>query len=67
MANDTEFLSDIGFLGPDVLAVHCVHCTTARHSDAATVTMRRCRTIPCSNMYLASGCAPIPEMLRKAA
>src|SRR5262245_43541014 len=24
--SDTEFLSDIGFLGPDVLAVHCVHC-----------------------------------------
>ena len=33
--NDTEFLSDIGFLGPDVLAVHCVHCTTARHSDSS--------------------------------
>ena len=26
--NDTQFLSDIGFLGPDVLAVHCVHCKT---------------------------------------
>ena len=24
--NDTEFLSEIGFLGPDVLAAHCVHC-----------------------------------------
>jgi 5-methylthioadenosine/S-adenosylhomocysteine deaminase len=60
---DTEFLSDIGFLGPDVLAVHCVHCTThdirILHHHKATVSHN-----PCSNQYLASGCAPIPEMLR---
>ena len=60
---DTEFLSDIGFLGPDVLAVHCVQCTThdirILHHHGAKVSHN-----PCSNMYLASGCAPIPEMLR---
>jgi 5-methylthioadenosine/S-adenosylhomocysteine deaminase len=60
---DTEFLSDIGFLGPDVLAVHCVQCTThdirILHYHGAKVSHN-----PCSNMYLASGCAPIPEMLR---
>jgi 5-methylthioadenosine/S-adenosylhomocysteine deaminase len=60
---DTEFLSDIGFLGPDVLAVHCVLCTThdirILHHHNAKVSHN-----PCSNMYLASGCAPIPEMLR---
>jgi 5-methylthioadenosine/S-adenosylhomocysteine deaminase len=60
--NDTEFLSDIGFLGPDVIAVHCVNCKTSdiellrRHGSKVSHN-------PCSNMYLASGCAPIPEML----
>ena len=60
---DTEFLSDIGFFGPDVLAVHCVQCSThdirILHHHGASVSHN-----PCSNMYLASGCAPIPEMLR---
>ena len=60
--NDTEFLSDIGFLGPDVIAVHCVHCNTGDIEICAT-TGPRCPHNPCSNMYLASGCAPIPEML----
>jgi len=60
--NDTEFLSDIGFFGSDVIAVHCVHCKTSdieilrRHGTKVSHN-------PCSNMYLASGCAPIPEML----
>ena len=59
---DTEFLSEIGFLGPDVLAAHCVHCKPhdiriLRHHDAKVAHN------PCSNMYLASGCPPIPEML----
>ena len=60
---DTEFLSDIGFLGPDVLAVHCVHCTT---DDIRILRQHDTKVShnPCSNMYLASGCAPIPEMLR---
>ena len=60
--NDTEFLSDIGFLGPDVLAVHCVHCNSGDiriMRDHGTAVSHN----PCSNMYLASGCAPIPEML----
>jgi 5-methylthioadenosine/S-adenosylhomocysteine deaminase len=60
--NDTEFLSDIGFFKPDTIAVHCVHCKTGdieilrRHGTKVSHN-------PCSNMYLASGCAPIPEML----
>lgn len=58
---DTEFLSDIGFLGPDVLAVHCVHCKShdvriLKHHDA------KVSHNPCSNLYLASGVAPIPQM-----
>ncbi len=59
---DTEFLSEIGFLGPDVLAAHCVHCKPhdiriLKHHDTKVAHN------PCSNLYLASGCPPIPEML----
>jgi 5-methylthioadenosine/S-adenosylhomocysteine deaminase len=60
---DTEFLSEIGFLGPDVVAAHCVHCAT---SDIALLRQHAVKVShnPCSNQYLASGCAPVPEMLR---
>lgn len=59
---DTEFLSDIGFLGPDVLAVHCVQCSShdirvLRHHGS------KVSHNPCSNLYLGSGHAPIPQML----
>lgn len=59
---DTEFLSEIGFLGPDVLAAHCVHSKPhdiriLRHHDTKVAHN------PCSNLYLASGCPPIPDML----
>ncbi len=59
---DTEFLADIGFLGPDVLAVHCVQCSRRdlrilKHHDV------RVSHNPCSNLYLASGVPPIPDML----
>lgn len=59
---DTEFLSEIGFLGPNVLAAHCVLCKShdiriLRHHDT------KVSHNPCSNLYLASGCPPIPEML----
>jgi 5-methylthioadenosine/S-adenosylhomocysteine deaminase len=59
---DSELLSDIGFLGPDVLAVHCVQCKghdirILRHHDV------KVSHNPCSNLYLASGIAPIPDML----
>ncbi|HTW25922.1 MAG TPA: amidohydrolase [Acetobacteraceae bacterium] len=59
---DTEFLGEIGFLGSDVLAVHCVQCgardiRVLKHHDV------RVSHNPCSNMYLASGVPPIPAML----
>jgi 5-methylthioadenosine/S-adenosylhomocysteine deaminase len=59
---DTEFLSEIGFLGPDVLAAHCVHC---KPHDIRILLHHKTKVAhnPCSNMYLASGCPPIPEML----
>ncbi|GJE25375.1 amidohydrolase family protein [Methylobacterium organophilum] len=61
---DTAYLSDIGFLKPDVLAVHCVQCGSA---DIALLARHGAKVShnPCSNMYLASGLAPIPAM-RKA-
>jgi 5-methylthioadenosine/S-adenosylhomocysteine deaminase len=61
--SETAFLSDIGFLKSDVLAVHCVKCTSA---DIATLRRHGTKVShnPCSNMYLASGLAPIPEMLQ---
>jgi 5-methylthioadenosine/S-adenosylhomocysteine deaminase len=59
---DLPFLDHVGFLGPDVLAVHCVNC------DDHDVRIMKLRDVkvshnPCSNMYLASGFAPIPQML----
>jgi 5-methylthioadenosine/S-adenosylhomocysteine deaminase len=59
---DTELMSDIGFFGPDVLAVHCVQCGG---SDIALLKRHDVKVShnPCSNLYLASGCPPIPEML----
>ncbi|MGA7324485.1 MAG: amidohydrolase, partial [Rhodomicrobium sp.] len=61
---DTAFLSRIGFLKPDVLAVHCVKCGIA---DIELLRQHDVKVShnPCSNMYLASGLAPIPEMLKK--
>ena len=60
---DTELLSEVGFLGPDVLAVHCVQCQS---QDIRLLRQHDVKVShnPCSNMYLASGCAPVPEMLR---
>src|SRR6202171_2620933 len=59
---DTEFLSEIGFLGPDVLAAHSVHC---KSHDIRILLHHNTKVAhnPCSNLYLASGCPPIPEML----
>jgi 5-methylthioadenosine/S-adenosylhomocysteine deaminase len=59
---DTEFLSEIGFLGPDVLAAHCVKC---KQHDIRILLHHNTKVAhnPCSNMYLASGNPPIPEML----
>ena len=59
---DTEYLSDIGLLGPDVLAVHCVQCSN-RDIRALRQHDVKVSHNPCSNMYLASGVPPIPAML----
>lgn len=56
---DSEFLSEIGFLGPDVHAVQC------GSRDIGTL---RCHDVkvshnPCTSFHLGSGVPPIPEML----
>jgi 5-methylthioadenosine/S-adenosylhomocysteine deaminase len=57
-----EWLADIGVLGPDVQLVHAVHVTDAELDLIAGsgATVVHC---PTSNMYLASGAAPVWKML----
>jgi len=56
------WLDSIGFLGPDVLAAHCVWVDDA---DIRLLAARGagCAHNPSSNMMLASGVAPVPAML----
>ena len=58
---DLPYLESIGFLGPDVLAVHCVQCDQ-RDIDTLAEHDVKVSHNPCSNLYLASGFAMIPEM-----
>jgi atrazine chlorohydrolase/5-methylthioadenosine/S-adenosylhomocysteine deaminase/melamine deaminase len=57
------YLDEQGVLGPELLAAHCVDV------DASDVDLLRRRDVkvsvqPASNAYLASGIAPVVEMLR---
>jgi 5-methylthioadenosine/S-adenosylhomocysteine deaminase len=57
------YLNRIGILGPDVLAAHCVWTDAA--DIALLVKMHTgCVHNPSSNMMLASGVAPIGQMLK---
>jgi 5-methylthioadenosine/S-adenosylhomocysteine deaminase len=62
-ATPVAYLERIGFLGPDVLAAHCVWVDAA---DIATLVKRDvgCAHNPSSSMMLASGVAPVVDMLR---
>jgi 5-methylthioadenosine/S-adenosylhomocysteine deaminase len=57
------YLNRIGILGPDVLAAHCIWVDAA---DIALLAKSRtgCAHNPSSNMMLASGVAPIGQMLK---
>ncbi|HEY0581939.1 MAG TPA: amidohydrolase, partial [Chloroflexota bacterium] len=61
--NDLAVLDRLGLVGPDLLAVHCV-CLD--DSDVVMLKERRACVShnPTSNMYLSSGVAPVPAMLR---
>lgn len=52
-----KYLDSIGFLGPDVIAAHCVHIDTKDWAllSRRGVTVSHC---PCSNMKLGSGRFP---------
>lgn len=57
-----EHLDAIGFLGPEVLAAHCVWLT---EQEISILRKRGVKPVhsPVSNMKTASGVAPVPEML----
>lgn len=59
-----EWLAGLGALGPDMQLVHCVHVSEAEQELIAgsSAVVVHC---PTSNMYLASGIAPVSQMLQK--
>ncbi len=58
------FLASLGVLSPNLLACHCVHLT---EEDIALLKKHDVKVAhnPESNMKLASGIAPVPELLKK--
>ena len=60
---DTELLEELGIVGPNVLAVHCVHVTDEDIEMLKRYDIKVSHNVA-SNMYLASGVAPVPKMLK---
>jgi 5-methylthioadenosine/S-adenosylhomocysteine deaminase len=62
-ARPVEYLARIGFLGPRTVAAHTVHLT---EGEIGLLRQHGVGSIhnPQSNMKLASGVAPVPQMLR---
>jgi 5-methylthioadenosine/S-adenosylhomocysteine deaminase len=58
-----EYLEDIGFLGPDFLAIHCVVMTPQEIAQLARYDVKVAYN-PVSNMYLGSGIPPITALAR---
>lgn len=57
-----EVLNSIDFLGPDVLAAHCTHLNEREIELLGENGVKPVHN-PVSNMKLASGIAPVPELL----
>ena len=59
-----EWLAGLETLGPDMQLVHCVHIT---EEEQALIAENHAVVVHCptSNMYLASGIAPVPGMLQQ--
>jgi 5-methylthioadenosine/S-adenosylhomocysteine deaminase len=55
-------LEEIGFLGPRVVAAHCVHVSTEEIKSLARHGVKVVHN-PASNLKLSSGLAPVREML----
>jgi 8-oxoguanine deaminase len=58
----TQYVQDLGWLGPDVWHAHCVKLD-AQGISLFAATRTGVAHCPCSNMRLASGIAPIRRML----
>lgn len=60
---ETQLLDAIGFLGPDVLAAHCIHLN---REDMRTLAQNDVKIAynPVANMKLAQGTAKIPDLQR---
>src|SRR6266478_1668903 len=60
-ASPVQYLDKVGVLGPDVLAAHCIFVD---ETDRKILAERQvgCVHNPSSNMMLASGVSPVPEM-----
>ncbi|HLX82833.1 MAG TPA: amidohydrolase [Terriglobales bacterium] len=56
-----QYLDKIGVLGPDVVAAHCIFVDEADRKILATKNVG-CVHNPSSNMMIASGVSPVPEM-----
>ena len=56
-----QYLDKIGVLGPDVVAAHCIFVDEADRKILAEHNVG-CVHNPSSNMMIASGVAPVPEM-----
>jgi 5-methylthioadenosine/S-adenosylhomocysteine deaminase len=56
-----QYLEKIGVLGPDVVSAHCIFVDEA---DRKTLVQRQvgCVHNPSSNMMIASGVSPVPEL-----
>ncbi|HID91130.1 TPA: amidohydrolase [Candidatus Bathyarchaeota archaeon] len=59
-----EYLDEIGFLGDNVIAAHCIWVTD-RDIDILARRGVGVASNPVSNMKLADGIAPVPEMLNR--
>ena len=59
-----ELLDDIGILGPDIVAAHCVWLDQ-NEIDLIKKYDVKVSHNPCSNMKLASGASPIGELLKQ--
>lgn len=59
---EVELLKNIGFLGPDVLAAHCIHLSS---EDIKTLAVHNVKIAynPISNMKLAQGIAKVKDLL----
>lgn len=61
---DAELLEHLGIVGPNVLMVHCCYLSDRDMDMAQKYDMKVSHNV-CSNMYLSSGVAPVPEMLKR--